>query len=207
MFQATTLSPAEAAQRLINGQEIMVKDYEEYDEKDAMPKSYWPLRIHEVPEKCQTDREELIEWLIQYECLEQWLLSSGPAVPPTPVNHPQTVKVRFILRGRVLYARFFVDGIACDHPLSLKIGVKPPKFKHFPNEGEWDYRQQKVKGDSPNAQKTNAKLELVRYRVFCIAQEASLREVPLRANLLKLLYQGTPTMVKPKNGRKFKFAA
>jgi site-specific recombinase XerD len=91
------------------------------------------------------------------------------------------VHIRFRIRKNYLYCRVTVNSIRCNADFSINERVDPQ---------QWDSVRQLVKGNKPEAQVQNARLEQIRAQIKALALDLSYKDIRVTANLLKALYQG-----------------
>jgi site-specific recombinase XerD len=100
------------------------------------------------------------------------------------------VLILFRIRKNTIYVRITHNRQRCRNDFSIHERVVPPKNKKRPMVGEWDAKAQQVKGNGPEAQLINAKLEHIRSQIRAFAMHLTVLGKPYTADTLKSLYLG-----------------
>lgn len=100
------------------------------------------------------------------------------------------VLVLFRIRKNTIYVRITHNRQRCKNDFSIHERVVPPKNKKRPQAGEWDAKNQQIKGNGPEAQLINTKLEQVRTQIRTFAMHLTMQNKTYTADTLKSLYLG-----------------
>ncbi|MES2731752.1 MAG: tyrosine-type recombinase/integrase [Bacteroidota bacterium] len=104
------------------------------------------------------------------------------------INHK--LRIRFSSRSIYLYCRITVDTVRCKNDFSVHLKVVPPANPARIKDGEWDVKNQRVKGESLDAVMVNSALDNIIITIKQYAHELNVLKKKYTADDLKRLYTG-----------------